>query len=207
MSKEKRKSAGAQADTAQPAENPQAGTASQAQPQAENQTESQTEPSEQTQSESQENPLEKELAELKAKYQELNDSYLRSRAEFENYRKRTLAEKAELIKNGGEKTLCAILPVVDDFERGLQAMENVSDVASLKEGMTLVYNKMQTFLSQSGVKAIEAVGQEFNTDEHEAITMIPAPDESQKGKVIDCIQKGYYLNEKVIRFAKVVVGN
>lgn len=148
-----------------------------------------------------------ELDELKAKYEQLNDTYLRHRAEFENYRKRTLAEKAELIKNGGEKVLTNILGVIDDFERGLDAMEKAEDIAAVKEGMTLVYNKLQSFLKQNGVAAIDTKDQVFDTDLHEAITMIPAPDESMKGKVVDCVQKGYFLNDKVIRFAKVVVAN
>lgn len=148
-----------------------------------------------------------ELDELKAKYEQLNDTYLRHRAEFENYRKRTLAEKAELIKNGGDKVLTNILGVIDDFERGLDAMEKAEDIAAVKEGMTLVYNKLQSFLKQNGVAAIDTKDQVFDTDLHEAITMIPAPDESMKGKVVDCVQKGYFLNDKVIRFAKVVVAN
>lgn len=148
-----------------------------------------------------------ELDELKAKYEQLNDTYLRSRAEFENYRKRTLTEKAELIKNGGEKVLTNILDVIDDFERGLDAMEKAEDITAVKEGMTLVYNKLQSFLKQNGVAAIDTKDQVFDTDLHEAITMIPAPDESMKGKVVDCIQKGYFLNDKVIRFSKVVVAN
>ena len=148
-----------------------------------------------------------ELGELKAKYEQLNDTYLRSRAEFENYRKRTLAEKAELIKNGGEKVLTNILGVIDDFERGLNALETAENIEAVKEGMTLVYNKLQSFLKQNGVAAIDTKDQVFDTDLHEAITMIPAPDESMKGKVVDCVQKGYFLNDKVIRFAKVVVAN
>lgn len=148
-----------------------------------------------------------ELDELKAKYEQLNDTYLRSRAEFENYRKRTLAEKAELIKNGGEKVLTNILGVIDDFERGLNALETAEDIEAVKEGMALVYNKLQSFLKQNGVAAIDTKDQVFDTDLHEAITMIPAPDESMKGKVVDCVQKGYFLNDKVIRFAKVVVAN
>ena len=148
-----------------------------------------------------------ELDELKAKYEQLNDTYLRSRAEFENYRKRTLAEKAELIKNGGEKVLTNILGVIDDFERGLNALETAENIEAVKEGMTLVYNKLQSFLKQNGVAAIDTKDQVFDTDLHEAISMIPAPDESMKGKVVDCIQKGYFLNDKVIRFAKVVVAN
>ncbi len=151
--------------------------------------------------------LQLQLQELQAKYNQLNDTYLRSRAEFENYRKRSLNEKAELIKNGGEKVLVNILPVIDDFERGLDALEKNADPAAVKEGIDLIYNKLQTFLKQNGVSEIDAIGKDFDTDLHEAVTMFPAPDESQKGKVIDCVQKGYYLNDKVIRYAKVVVGN
>lgn len=149
--------------------------------------------------------LAQELDELKAKYAQLNDTYLRSRAEFENYRKRSLSEKAELIKNGGERVLVDLLPVIDDFERGLVAMDKAEDIAALKEGMGIVYNKLQSFLKKNGVEAIETQDQPFNTDLHEAIAMMPAPEEGMKGKIIDCTQKGYYLNEKVIRFAKVVV--
>ena len=151
--------------------------------------------------------LQKELDEWKEKYAQLNDTYLRSRAEFDNYRKRSLAEKSELIKNGGEKVLVGLLPVIDDFERGLEAVSKAQDVAGVKEGMELVYAKMQSFLKQNGVSAMPASGVVFDADLHEAVTMIPAPEESLKGKVVDCIEKGYYLNEKVIRYAKVVVGN
>ncbi len=157
--------------------------------------------------ESVENQDAKLLEELQAKYDKLNDTYLRLRAEFDNYRRHTLAEKAELVKNGGEKVLVNILPVIDDFERGLNALEQASDPESVKEGIELVYNKLISFLKQNGVQEIQVKGEDFNTDLHEAIAMIPAPDESQKGKVIDCIQKGYYLNDKVIRYAKVAVGS
>lgn len=154
-----------------------------------------------------ENQEAKLLEELQAKYDKLNDTYLRLRAEFDNYRRHSLAEKAELVKNGGEKVLVNILPVIDDFERGLNALEQASDPESVKEGIELVYNKLISFLKQNGVQEIQVKGEDFNTDLHEAIAMIPAPDESQKGKVIDCIQKGYYLNDKVIRYAKVAVGS
>ncbi len=164
-------------------------------------------PSEPTPELTPEEKLQKELDELQVKFANLNDTYLRSRAEFDNYRKRTLAEKAELIKNGGEKVLVNILPVIDDFERGLEAVGKAEDVAGVKEGMELVYNKMQNFLKQNGITVMETEGKAFDTDQHEAITMIPAPTEELKGKVVDCIQKGYYLNDKVIRYAKVVVGN
>ena len=140
------------------------------------------------------------------KYSQLQDDYLRLRAEFDNYRKRTLKEKSELIKSAGEGVLLNILPLVDDFGRAQKALENVSDVESMKEGIALIYEKFIKFLSQNGVKAIETEGKDFDLDFHEAITTIPAPTEDLKGKVIDCTQKGYILNDKVIRFAKVVVG-
>jgi molecular chaperone GrpE len=137
---------------------------------------------------------------------ELQDRYMRLMAEFDNYRKRTLKERMELLKTAGEDILVNILPVVDDFERGLQAMERTNDVDALKQGVGLIYNKFREFLSQRGIKEIEAVNLDFNVDLHEAITKIPAPEENLKGKVIDVLSKGYTMNEKVIRFAKVVVG-
>lgn len=146
------------------------------------------------------------MALLEEKYAKLQDDYLRLRAEFDNYRKRTLKEKSELIKSAGESVLVNILPLVDDFERAQKALENVTDVEAMKEGVDLIYEKFISFLSQNGVKAIETEGKDFDLDFHEAITSIPAPSEDLKGKVIDCTQKGYVLNDKVIRFAKVVVG-
>jgi molecular chaperone GrpE len=137
---------------------------------------------------------------------ELQDRYMRLMAEFDNYRKRTLKERMELLKSAGEDILVNILPVVDDFERGLQAMERTNDVDALKQGVGLIYNKFREFLSQRGIKEIDAINQDFNVDLHEAITKIPAPEENLKGKVIDVLSKGYIMNEKVIRFAKVVVG-
>lgn len=148
----------------------------------------------------------KALEELQSKYNQLNDTYLRSLAEFDNYRKRSIREKADLIKSGGESILVSILTVVDDMERGLTAMKKTQDLEAVKEGMDLIYGKFQNFLKQNGVIAIDAVGKDFDTDHHEAITTFPAPSEDLKGKVVDCVQKGYILNEKVIRFAKVVVG-
>lgn len=146
-----------------------------------------------------------EKDEWKEKYDELNDSYLRTLAEYENYRKRTIREKAELLESAGENILKNILPLVDDFERGIEAAEKTEDIASVKEGVKLIYDKFVKFLEQNGVKEIETLNQDFNTDYHEAITMIPASTEEQKGKVMDCVQKGYTLKEKVIRYAKVVV--
>lgn len=137
---------------------------------------------------------------------DFQDRYVRLMAEFDNFRKRTLKERTELIKTAGEDILVNILPVVDDFERGLQVIDKSEDLESVKQGIHLIYNKFRDFLNQRGVKEIESVQQPFNVDVHEAITKIPAPTEDLKGKVVDVVQKGYILNEKVIRFAKVVVG-
>lgn len=147
-----------------------------------------------------------ELSELQKKYDELNDTHLRLRAEFDNYRKRTLREKSELIKNGGESALTHLLPVVDDFERALQNIQKAEDLAAVAEGINLIYNKFVAYLTSQGVKAMDIVGKPFDADICEAIATIPAPEESQKGKVIDCVQTGYMLNDKVLRHAKVVVG-
>jgi len=146
------------------------------------------------------------LEESQVKYNQLNDTYLRSLAEFDNYRKRSLREKADLIKTGGESVLINVLSVVDDLERGLAATKEAQDIESVKQGMELIYTKFQNFLKQNGITAIETEGKDFDTDLHEAITTIPAPSEDLKDKVVDCVQKGYYLHDKVIRFAKVVVG-
>jgi molecular chaperone GrpE len=143
---------------------------------------------------------------LEAQVAELKDKYLRQVAEFDNYRKRTLKEKTELILNGGEKVMTALLPVMDDFERALESFNKSSDVDALREGVTLIFEKLVKTLESQGLKAIEAVGQDFNTDFHEAIAMIPATNDDEKGKVIDCVQTGYMLNEKVIRHAKVAIG-
>lgn len=146
-----------------------------------------------------ENSVEKELADL-------HDKHIRLHAEFDNFRRRTLKEKAELIKSGGEKALVELLPVIDDFERAMQAMETSEDVAALKDGLRLIYTKFQAYLKQNGVCEIETKERDFDTDKHEAITKIPAPNKDLKGKIVDVIQKGYQLNDKVIRFAKVVIG-
>ncbi len=147
-----------------------------------------------------------ELVELQKKYDELNNSHLRLMAEFDNYRKRTLREKSELIKNGGENALTQLLPVVDDFERALQNIHKAEDLTGVAEGVDLIYNKFVSYLASQGVKAMEVVGKPFDLDQSEAIATIPAPEEGLKGKVLDCVQTGYLLNEKVIRHAKVVVG-
>ena len=153
-----------------------------------------------------ENELEKELEKAQEEIEEQKDKYLRLSAEFDNYRKRTMKEKAELILNGGEKSLSSILPVVDDFERAIKTMETATDVNAVKEGVELIYNKFMAVLAQNGVKVIETKDQPLDTDYHEAIAVIPAPSEAQKGKILDCVQTGYTLNDKVLRHAKVVVG-
>jgi len=137
----------------------------------------------------------------------LNDSYLRLMAEYDNYRKRTIKEKAELIKTGGEKALVGLLPVIDDFERAVKTIETASDLSAVKEGILLIYNKFMTYLKQNGVNRIESLGQAFDEEFNEAVAMIPATDEEQKGKIIENIQTGYTLYDKVIRHAKVVVAN
>lgn len=153
-----------------------------------------------------EEELEKELETAQETIEEQKDKYLRLSAEFDNYRKRTMKEKAELILNGGEKSLSSILPMVDDFERAIKTMETATDVQAVKEGVELIYNKFMATLAQNGVKVIETKDQPLNTDYHEAIAVIPAPSEAQKGKILDCVQTGYTLNDKVLRHAKVVVG-
>ena len=153
-----------------------------------------------------EEQLEKELEDAQTVIEEQKDKYLRLSAEFDNYRKRTMKEKAELILNGGEKSISSILPIVDDFERALKNMETATDVAAVKEGVELIYNKFMSVLGQNGVKVIETKEQPLDTDYHEAIAVIPAPNEALKGKILDCVQTGYILNDKVIRHAKVVVG-
>ncbi|MCD7925535.1 MAG: nucleotide exchange factor GrpE [Bacteroides sp.] len=149
--------------------------------------------------------LNKELAEAQKTIEDQHDKYLRLSAEFDNYRKRTMKEKAELIKNGGEKTISAILPILDDLERAVKTSETSDDVKAMREGIELIYNKFLKVLTQEGLQKIETDGQEFNTDYHEAIALVPGPTEAQKGKNLDCVQTGYTLNDKVIRHAKVVV--
>ena len=147
----------------------------------------------------------KQLEELQEKYDELNDKYLRLFSEFDNYRKRTAKEKIELSKTASESIMVDLLPILDDFERALQTMENKETDANY-EGVVLIYNKFKRTLEQKGLEEINAKDAVFDTDEHEALTNIPVTDESQKGKVLDVIQKGYKLNGKVIRYARVVVG-
>ena len=147
-------------------------------------------------------PLEKAQDEIA----ELKDKWLRSVAEFENYRKRTLKERAELILNGGEKFITAILPILDDMERAIENGKKTDDPDVLREGIELIYQKFMKTLEAQGVRKIEALDADFNTDVHEAVAMVPGMGDDKKGKVIDCLQKGYQLNDKVIRHAKVAVG-
>ena len=150
--------------------------------------------------------LQKQLDEANEKIITLEDKYLRQVAEFDNYRKRTVKEKAELIKNGGERAIESILPVLDDFERALANMSKDENAAEILTGIELIYNKFVGILKQNGLQKIETEGATFDTDFHEAIAIIPAPTEELKGKVLDCVQAGYTLNDKVIRHAKVAVG-
>ena len=146
------------------------------------------------------------LEEANRQIEELKDKYLRSVAEFDNYRKRTLKEKTELILNGGEKTITAILPVIDDMERAIVNGAKTEDANVIREGMELIYNKFIKVLESLGVKAIETENADFDTDVHEAIAMVPGMGDDKKGKVLDCVLRGYKLNDKVIRHAKVAVG-
>lgn len=145
------------------------------------------------------------VSELEIKNKELQDSYLRLSAEFDNYRKRTLKEKADLLKSGSEKVLVDVITVVDDFERALENISKSEDIEAVKEGVDLIYNKFKNFLTKHGVKEVDTIGQLFDTDKHEALTTIPAQNEEDKDKIIDCVQKGYTLDDKVIRYPKVIV--
>lgn len=149
---------------------------------------------------------EAKIDELEDQLKEMQDKHLRLQAEFDNFRRRTIKEKSDLIKSGGESVLINILPVIDDFERALESMKDISDDDAGKQGTLLIYNKFKEFLKQNNIKEIEALQQDFDVDLHEAITKIPAPSDELKGKVVDVVQKGYCLNDKVIRFAKVVIG-
>jgi molecular chaperone GrpE len=170
--------------------------------------------------EQEENPLADELninepveaaeisaeAKLKEELAQANDKYLRLYAEFDNFKRRTTKERVELLQTAGKEVIVSLLPVIDDFDRAVKAMENASDIAAVKEGVILVQNKFKNILKQKGLKEMEAQGTAFDADIHEAITNIPAPTDDLKGKVVDELEKGYYLNDKVVRFAKVVVG-
>ena len=150
--------------------------------------------------------IQDELKECTDKNAELHDKYLRLSAEFDNYRKRTHREKAELIKTASDDLLKKIIPVVDDFERGLAAVNNSGDLEAIKQGMNLIYVRFREFLQQQGIREIESINQDFDADFHDAVTKIPVDDEKLKGKVVDVIEKGYFLHDKVIRYPKVVVG-
>ena len=173
------------------------------------QEEAQTEETTQEEAPAQELTVEEQLANMLAEAQQMvneeKDRYLRLAAEFDNYRKRTLKEKAELIKNGAEKTMTAILPVLDDFERALKNLEANEATQAMKEGVELIYNKFNKVLAQEGLQKIETEGKDFDVDFHEAIALIPAPSEDLKGKILDCVQAGYMLNATVIRHSKVAV--
>ena len=150
--------------------------------------------------------LENKVSELEDQLAKEKKEYLFLMAEFDNFRKRTLKEKSEIIKNAGENVLKGLLPVMDDFERGIKAAESSEDSASIKEGMLLIYNKLKKYLSQNGVKEFDPSDDTFDADRHEAISVVPVPDESKKGKILDTVEKGYMINDKVLRHAKVVVG-
>jgi molecular chaperone GrpE len=151
-------------------------------------------------------PKDEKIQELGEQVEKLNDRYLRLQAEFDNYRKRTLKERAELLKSAGEDVLLGLISVVDDMDRAIDTIDKAEDLEAVKTGMKLIDQKFKDFFKQKGVTEIEATHQDFDTDLHEAVTKIPAPEEKLKGKVVDVIQKGYKLNDKVIRFAKVVIG-
>ena len=146
-----------------------------------------------------------ELETLQKKYDELNDRYLRTCAEYDNYRKRTIRERADLLKSAGSYMIEGLLPVIDNFERAISHMGEATDVAALKEGVDLIYKQFNDFLTKKGVSVIETTGLELDTNVHEAITMMPAPTPDMKGKIFDCVEKGYKMGDKVLRFAKVVV--
>lgn len=143
---------------------------------------------------------------LKAEVEKEKKEYLFLMAEFDNFRKRTLKEKSELIKNAAESAFKGLLPIVDDFERAIKASENSDDASSIKEGMELIYKKLKKYMEQNGVKEMDPEDREFDADKHEAISAVPVPDEALKGKILDTVEKGYTINDKVLRHAKVVVG-
>ncbi len=152
------------------------------------------------------NILENKVADLEAQVAKEKKEYLFLMAEFDNFRKRTLKEKSEIIKNAGENVLKGLLPIMDDFERGLKAAESSDDKDAMKEGMNLIYNKLKKYLAQNGVKEFDPEDDTFDTERHEAISVVPVPDPEKKGKILDTVEKGYTINDKVLRHAKVVVG-
>lgn len=147
-----------------------------------------------------------ETEKLNAQLQEANDKFLRLYAEFDNYKRRTIKERAELLQTASKDVILSFLPVIDDFERAIKAADNTQDIQALKDGITLIYHKFNQILNAKGLAPIKSIGENFNVDMHEGITNIPAPTEEQKGKVIDEVEKGYTLNGQVIRFAKVIIG-
>lgn len=153
-----------------------------------------------------ENDLAQQLEDTKVALEKEKKEYLFLMAEFDNFRKRTMKEKSEIIKNGAENAMKSLLPIIDDFERGLEAIKDSSDVNAVKEGMELIYNKFTKYLLQNGVKVMDSTGKDFDADNHEAIAMVPVTDDAMKGKVIDTVSKGYTINDKVLRHAKVAVG-
>jgi molecular chaperone GrpE len=171
---------------------------------AEAATEATTEATAEATAEAQEQP---EVNEWEAKFNTLNDSHLRLMADFDNYRKRTIKEKADLIKNAGERIICDFLPIIDNFERALASMKTAEDVDAVRQGVELIYNQVMSMMKANGVAVIETENAPFDTEFHEAITTIPAPTPELKDKIVDCTTKGYMMNDKVIRHAKVVVGN
>ena len=154
-----------------------------------------------------ENEKDNQIAELQAKVAELNDKYIRLYSEFDNFRKRTSKEKLELIQSGGEDIFKSVLPILDDFERAIKSNAETDDINAVKDGVNLIFNKFKSTLTQKGLEEMKSMGEHFNADIHEAITSIPAPAEQMKGKVVDELEKGYSLNGKIIRFAKVVTGS
>jgi Molecular chaperone GrpE (heat shock protein) len=152
------------------------------------------------------NEIKSEESSFEEKLAEMNDKYLRLSAEFDNYRKRTAREKLDILRNGGEEIMKGLLPVLDDFDRCVESFETVTDIESMKEGVMLIYSKLFNFLKSEGLSEIETIGKDLDTNLHDAVTKFPVDDKSKKGKIIDVAQKGYNLNDKVIRFAKVIVG-
>lgn len=155
---------------------------------------------------SEEEKLKNELDRVKDELEKQKKEYLFLMAEFDNFRKRTLREKSELIKNAAESAFKGLLPIVDDFERALKASEDSDDAASIREGMELIYKKLKKYMEQNGVKEMDPADTTFDADRHEAISAVPVPDESMRGKILDTVEKGYTINDKVLRHAKVVVG-
>ena len=172
----------------------------------ENLNQEEQETTEETQEEVHEETDEEKIARLEAELEKEKKEYVFLLAEFDNFRKRTLREKQDLVKNGAERAMLELLPVIDDMERALQAIDEGSDLDSLKEGVTLIHSKFMKYLESQQVKPMNSTGEDFDSEVFEAVTMFPAPDESQRGKVIDTVLKGYMINDKVLRHAKVVVG-